>query len=138
MKQVSDQSLAYALLRIALGINFFGHGFVRVVGGVSKFADGITKGFEESILPPDLVRPFALAIPYIEIVIGIFLILGLFSRWTYIVGALFMMMLTFGSAMKSDWTAVSMQLTYSIVYSALLFLRKYNQLSIDSRRAIGE
>jgi hypothetical protein len=58
MKSVQDEALAYALLRFAIGVNFFGHGFVRIIGGVGKFATNMTKEFEKTELPLWMVQPF--------------------------------------------------------------------------------
>jgi thiosulfate dehydrogenase [quinone] large subunit len=131
-KEESDESLAYALLRLTLGVNFFGHGFVRIVGGVDAFASGMAKGFEKTILPLWLVQPFGYVLPFVELVLGVLLIVGLFSRATLVAGALLLTVLTFGSSMQSNWDAVGTQLLYAVVFSMLLFLRRYNSISLDS------
>jgi thiosulfate dehydrogenase [quinone] large subunit len=133
MKSISDEALAYALLRLALGVNFFGHGFVRIVGGVGEFAAGMAKGFEKTVLPLWMVQPFALVLPWAELVLGILLIVGFTTRATLVIGALLMTALTFGSSMQSNWAGVGTQLLYSLVFFVLLFLRRHNRLSLDSR-----
>jgi thiosulfate dehydrogenase [quinone] large subunit len=132
MTEVSDESLAYALLRLTLGVNFFGHGLVRIIGGVDSFASGMAKGFEKTILPLWLVQPFGYVLPFFELVIEVFLIVGLFSRLTLVAGALLMTALTFGSSMQSNWNAVGTQLLHAVVFSLLLFLRRYNSISLDA------
>ena len=134
VSKASDEALAYALLRLALGMNFFGHGFVRVIGGVDAFAAGLVKGFDKTILPTALVQPFALTLPWVEALLGLLLMAGLFSRLALVVGALLMVALTFGSSMQSNWSAVGTQLAYSVVFSLLLFGRRYNSLSLDAVR----
>jgi len=129
--RVSDREIAYGLLRFTLGVNFFGHGLVRVFMGDAKFADGVIKGFQTSVLPSVLVAPIAYAIPFIELALGTALLLGLLSRLAYICGALFMCLLTFGSTMKNDMAAAGGQLLYSVVFFVLLFLIEYNRLSVD-------
>jgi thiosulfate dehydrogenase [quinone] large subunit len=42
-------------LRLSMGINFFGHGLVRLAK-LQDFADGMVKGFEKSWLPEFLYR----------------------------------------------------------------------------------
>jgi thiosulfate dehydrogenase [quinone] large subunit len=132
MRSISDEALAYALLRLALGVNFFGHGFVRIVGGVGNFAAGLVKGFEKTLLPTALVQPFALALPWAEALLGVLLILGLWSRPVLVGGSLLMMALTFGSSMQSNWDAVGSQLVYSVVFALLVFGLRFNTLSLDS------
>jgi thiosulfate dehydrogenase (quinone) large subunit len=133
MASYSDRQIAYALLRLALGVNFFGHGLVRIVTGVQKFAEGVIKGFQHSPLPEALVTPIAYAIPFLELALGIALILGFLSRAAFICGALFMSLLTFGSTMKSDFNAAGGQLLYSVVFFLLLALHAENTLSVDAR-----
>jgi thiosulfate dehydrogenase [quinone] large subunit len=135
MKRFSDQELAYGLLRFAFGVNFFGHGLVRVIMGDGKFADGVIKGFHGSVLPDVLVTPVSYAIPYIELALGIALLTGLLTRFASLAGGLFMCLLTFGSLMKNDMAAAGGQLLYSVVFSILLFQIQYNGLSLD--RAFG-
>jgi len=132
MASYSDRQIAYALLRFALGVNFFGHGLVRVITGDQKFAEGTIRGFQHSPLPEMLVTPIAYAIPFIELALGLGLILGLFSRAAFVCGALFMSLLTFGSTMKSDFGAAGGQLLYSLVFFVLLALRTENTLSVDA------
>ena len=36
--RIADKSLAYALLRVSLGINFAGHGLIRIHNGIAAFA----------------------------------------------------------------------------------------------------
>ena len=42
-----------------------------------------------------------------------------------------MLVLTFGSSLVQDWAAAGTQLMYALVFSALLFLRRYNSWSVD-------
>jgi thiosulfate dehydrogenase [quinone] large subunit len=42
-----------------------------------------------------------------------------------------MVVLTFGSSLVQDWNAAGIQLMYALVFSALMFLRRYNAWSID-------
>ena len=105
---------------------------MRIIGGVDAFASDMAKGFEKTILPLWLVQPFGYVLPFVELVIGILLIAGLFSRATLVAGALLMTALTFGSSMQSNWDAVGTQLLYAVVFSLLLFLRRYNSISLDA------
>jgi thiosulfate dehydrogenase [quinone] large subunit len=78
-----------------------------------------------------MVRAFGSALPPIEGLIGLLLLLGLKTRWALIAASLSMLVLTFGSALVQDWTAVGAQLMYALVFSVLLFLRQYNAWSLD-------
>ena len=76
----NDKSLAYALLRISLGVNFAGHGLIRIHNGVAAFAQTTAEHLAKSPLPPSLTYAFSYAIPFIEAILGLTLILGVFTR----------------------------------------------------------
>ena len=48
--------------------------------------------------------------------------------------AALMLALEFGTAMRSDWAVLSSQLLYSLLYSALLYCRAYDVISLDGLR----
>ena len=130
-----DRALALLLLRLALGLDILLHGVTRLfIGGLAQFVDSTAAQFQHTVLPEWQVRAFATAIPFLELAIGLFLIAGLGLRWTLIAGAGLMLALEFGTAMRSDWTVLSSQLLYSLLYSALLFLRAYDVYSLDGLR----
>jgi thiosulfate dehydrogenase (quinone) large subunit len=130
--RTNNRSLAYALLRIALGINFTGHGLIRIHNGAAAFAQTTAEHLANSPLPPSLTYAFSYAIPFIEAILGLTLILGIFTRVSLIAGTLFMMALTIGVTANQQWDIASQQLLYSIVFFLLLFLLKYNQVSLDT------
>jgi hypothetical protein len=76
----NDRSLAYALLRIALGVNFAGHGLIRIYNGVGVFAASTAEHLAKSPLPHGLTLGFSYAIPFFEAIIGLTLVLGVFTR----------------------------------------------------------
>ena len=81
-----------------------------------------------------LVRAFATVIPFLEFAIGLLPVTGVALRWTLVAGATLMLLLEFGTAMRSDWTVLSSQLLYSFLYSALLFCRAWDAYSLDALR----
>lgn len=81
-----------------------------VLGLVLLLAGGLKLGnLDESvfavrayrILPYELTAPLGYALPLIEVVAGLLLILGLFTRWAAVVGSLLMVM--FVIAIASVW-----------------------------------
>ena len=131
-RHLSDQHLAYVLLRLTFGVNFLGHGGVRILGGVAHFADVTVQGFQTTVLPLALVRPFALLIPGLEALLGVLLLAGLAMRLTLTTGALLMTALTLGLTQQSNWNGAGWALTYALVFSLLLFGRPYNAWSLDT------
>lgn len=129
--KLSDQELAYVILRISVGINMFNHGFARILTGVEKFAVGMTGEFEKSVLPLGMVKMFGLALPWIELIIGALILVGLFSRWAIAAGGLLIFVLLFGVTIIQNWGAAGTQMTYALCFFALLYLRNHNRLSVD-------
>ena len=130
--RITDKSLAYALLRIALGVNFAGHGLIRIYNGVAAFAQTIAEHMAKSPLPHGFTYAFSYAIPFFEAVLGLTLILGVFTRISLVCGAVFMMALTIGVTSNQQWDIASQQLLYSVVFFLLLYLIEHNALAVDS------
>jgi thiosulfate dehydrogenase [quinone] large subunit len=130
--RVNNKSLAYALLRIAFGINFAGHGLVRIYNGVGAFATTTAEHLAKSPLPHGLTLGFSYAIPFLEAILGLMLILGIFTRAALACGAVFMMLLTIGVASNQQWDIASQQLIYSIVFFLLLYLIEHNAFAVDN------
>ncbi|WP_449539774.1 DoxX family protein [Ferdinandcohnia sp. Marseille-Q9671] len=74
--------LGTLIIRVVLGITFFIHGFVKFQGGIEN-----TVGWFESIGLPGIL---AYVVAIIELVGGIMLVLGLFSRAISVLFALVM------------------------------------------------
>ena len=132
----SDQSLAYALMRVTFGVNLFMRGVMRIYSGTGGFAQGMLKQFEGTPMPPAIIQPFALALPWVETAIGLMIILGLKTRAALVAGSLMMTLLTFGTMVRQDFQIAFLQLAYVIVFFLLLALRSWNRISIDA--AIGD
>jgi len=128
---LSDKTLAYGLLRVVFGVNFLGHGLVRIYGGVGAFAAGTAEHLGKSPLPHGLVYGFGWAIPGIEVALGVGLVLGVLTRVVLVGGAVFMAALTVGVTANQQWDVAGQQLLYSVVFFVLLFLREWNELSVD-------
>lgn len=129
---VSTQQIAVSLLRFALGVNILIHGIVRLGPNYQKFIDWTTGLFKEAPLPDFAVVAFAHSIPILETLIGILLILGLFTVPALVAGTLLMISLMAGMCLIQNWEIVGIQMIYILIYTALLFvLPNNNKLSID-------
>jgi len=129
--RVNDKSLAYALLRIALGVNFAGHGLIRIYNGVAFFAAMTAEHLAKSPLPHAFTLAFSYAMPFLEAILGLTLTLGVFTRISLVCGAVFMMALTIGITANQQWDVASQQLLYSVVFFLLLYLIENNALALD-------
>jgi thiosulfate dehydrogenase [quinone] large subunit len=132
-KWPDDVSLAYALLRVTLGLNIFIHGISRLVGGVGNFVTSMIKMFQNTYLPTAVVVPFGYALPWLETAIGLLIIIGFRTREALVSGALLILALTFGTTLRQDWDVAAIQLLYSVVYAILIAALRYNGLSVDEK-----
>jgi len=132
-RRPDDSSLAYALLRITLGLNIFMHGTSRLLAGVGNFVSGMIKLFQSTVLPTAVVVPFGYALPWLEAGLGFLIIVGFRTREALVAGSLLMLALTFGTALRQDWDVAGVQLLYSAVYAALIAALRYNRLSVDHK-----
>lgn len=129
---MNHRYLAFALARITLGINFLGHGLVRLPK-LEVFRNWMVKYFEGTMLPAGIVSPFATVLPFIEFALGLFLIIGMFTKQTLIASALLIIILLFGTCIKEAWDAAGSQMLYALFIAMLLFNLDYNAWSIDTR-----
>ncbi len=107
------------------------HGLSRLPH-LQEFADGLVKMFADTMLPAMLVRAFGLALVFVETAVGLLLLLGLWTQEALLVGSATMAALIFGTALRSDWNIVAIQLLYVVIYAALLATREYNAYSLDA------
>jgi thiosulfate dehydrogenase [quinone] large subunit len=126
-----DRKLGYLVLRFNLGLSIFMHGLSRLPH-LQVFADGLVKMFADTALPAMLVRAFGLALVFVEVAVGLLLLLGLWTQEALLVGSAAMVLLVFGTALRSDWNIVAIQLLYALIYAVLLAAREHNAYSLDA------
>ena len=127
---MKHREAAYALLRATLGVvlPFFGIG--KFVGGITNFVGGMNQRFAGK-LPAIMVMPFAYAIPFCEVIAGLLILLGLFTRAGLVLFGLLIIGLTFGTVMLGDAPTVAHNVQYALVNFVLLWLVDLNRYSID-------
>ncbi|MBV8097585.1 MAG: DoxX family protein [Verrucomicrobia bacterium] len=130
MNPQNHKALAYGTFRLALGVVELMHGLVRLPA-LAGFAAGMAKQFQGTILPGWFVYSFGSILPFLEGLIGLALILGIFTRWTLAAASLLMSILIFGTCLRSDWNIVGLQVIYVIAFFIALFLLEHNHYSVD-------
>ena len=83
-------------------------------------------------MPMAALLPFALILPWFELLIGGLTLLGLFTRLVLLAGGLWMSILLAGATMSQNFDASAQQLIYSLLYFVLLTHASRNRLSLDS------
>jgi thiosulfate dehydrogenase [quinone] large subunit len=126
-----NNTITFVLLRLGIALSMFGHGFVRMPK-LEKFSGWMVGNFQKSILPDWMVVPFSYVLPIAELLVGILLLIGLFTRGALIGGAVVMLALIFGTTLIESWDSLPSQLIH-LAYCALLigYVEQYNGYSLD-------
>jgi thiosulfate dehydrogenase [quinone] large subunit len=122
---IREQRTAYLLLRLIMGLDFFGHGFARIFTGthLGGFAHWMVGDMAKAPLPPGLVLATGYVVPCVELAIGVLLLIGVGIRFALILAMLLMMVLMFGVTMKQEWSIAGQQMLYGFVLAVLLYGR---------------
>jgi len=129
----SDGSLAYGLFRCTFGLNIMMRGIVRIALGLPAFQNYMLTQFKDvPVMPPAFLIPFASALPFVETLIGLCILVGFQTRAALIAGALMIAALTFGTMLRQDFTIAWLQLDYALIFFALIALRSWNLISVDA------
>ena len=125
-----NNTISFLILRLAIGTSMFGHGLVRLPK-LDKFSGWMVNSFKDSILPSALVTPFSYGLPIAEFLIGILLLIGLFTRQALIAGGVVMILLIFGSTLTENWEFLVTQLIHTAIFALLLSNLSYNSYATD-------
>lgn len=79
------KSVSYLMVRLGIGISMLGHGLVRIPK-LNAFSEGMINNFQSAPLPDFLLIPFSFALPFIEFLLGLLLIIGWQTKRAAIVG----------------------------------------------------
>lgn len=129
----SDGSLAYGLFRFTFGLNLMMRGIVRIAMGLPGFQNYMLTQFKDvPVMPPAFLIPFASALPFVETLIGLCILVGFQTRAALVAGALMIAALTFGTMLRQDFTIAWLQLDYALAFFILIALRSWNLISVDA------
>lgn len=130
-----DRVLAYVVLRTTVRSVFLFYGLGKLLNGFVKFAEGHEKDFSTTWLPGSAVYSFGVALPFLELIAGSLLVLGMFTRFAAAFGGILLLLLTTGLTISGNPGAVAHNLIYSIIFFLLLHHADDNGMSLDSMRA---
>ncbi|WP_316737901.1 DoxX family protein [Pedobacter aquatilis] len=125
-----DKKWAYLIGRLAIGLSFFGHGLVRLPK-LEVFSNWMMEQFSKSFLPDALVLPFSYALPILEFVAGLMILIGLFTREGLLLAGAVSLALIFGTTMIENWDALPSQLIHVAFLSVLLAYLPHNSYAVD-------
>lgn len=130
---MSIEKTAYLLARLPIAFSFIGHGMVRIPK-IGFFAEGMAESFSESILPYAFVLGFGYILPFVELILGILLALGLIMHKSSLAGVILICILIFGSSLQENWSGVAIQMFYGLYFSLLYLFAEYNQPLLRSKQ----
>ncbi|MBH8556049.1 DoxX family protein [Nostocaceae cyanobacterium CENA357] len=125
-----DIAIAYLLLRILIGVNYFNHGFTRIFN-IPGFVEDTVKQLENSYFPEFLVRINSYLVPPVELIVGVSITVGLATRSALVATFILMIILKMGVTSVQNWGAATSMLSYGIVLFILLAANSFNIYSID-------
>ena len=127
---MNARDIGYALMRITYGVIFLFYGVGKFLVGVSNFVGGMNQQFSGK-LPAFMVMPFAYLLPFGEVIAGMLILLGLFTRIGLTLSGLLLIGLTFGLVMLGQADKVAHNLIYVLANFTLLWFLDLNRISLD-------
>ena len=116
--------MALALARWSLGIMFFFAG-VGKFPNVAGFVGFMVETFKATWLPKWLLLPYAYMLPFLEIALGVLLLLGIARNAVLFVTGLLLISLTFGQILLKAPIAFNTRV-YTMIAAAILVLGAYD------------
>ena len=126
---MKKNQLLYFFLRLPIAVSLLGHGLVRLPK-LSTFSNWMVETMEKSFLPKVLVIPFSHALPILEAIIGLLLLIGFKTKYTIYSGLVLMSILILGSSSIENWGAIEAQLLHSFYLFALLYVLEKDSFKI--------
>ncbi len=126
--------LGYLFLRIFLGMNLFNHGLMRFLTGLTAWEQPLAETFVNTYLPMPMVHFALYLIPFVEFIIGTFLLLGLLTQRALLGSLLLFTVLMYGHTVRQNWEGAHLMMHYGVYCWILLAFRRYNWLALDKRK----
>src|SRR5258708_19976639 len=113
----SDAVISYTILRVSFGANIMLHGVSRIVMGHAAFLAYLTHYFEKaSYIPVGMLSIFATVQPWVELILGLLLMVGLATRFSLIAGGLVILSLVIGTNLAQDFLLPRLLLLYPFLH----------------------
>jgi len=132
--KLDGKKAGYLLLRLALGAVFLLYGVNKFRAGVGATIEQMGRQFDRTFLPSLAVKAFGGALPSLEIVIGLLVLAGLFTRAALVGAGLVLIALSAGLAVLGNTATVATNLLFLLVVYVLLAHEEDNAFSLDAAR----
>ncbi len=128
-----EKKYSYFFLKLPLALSMLGHGLVRLPK-LETFSNWMVTFMAKSYLPQALITPFSYLVPFVEVLVGGLLLIGLFTRQALYLGLVLMGLMTFGNTTIENWESITSELVHAGYMGALLFLLSHDRFSVDESR----
>ena len=129
------KSISYVFIRLGIGISMWGHGLVRIPK-LMAFSEGMVNNFKDSLLPNFVIIPFSLALPFIEFLIGLLLVLGWQTKQASVAGGILMLVLIGGTTLIENWAGLPTQMIHLLFFVLVYEFNKANAMALDKSQEI--
>lgn len=126
---------APALLRWALGLLMLTSGLSKI-GNLGGFVDGyLVPAFAKTPLPARMVAGYGYALPPVEALLGLLLLLGLCRRSALLLNGVALLSLAFGQMLLKNHPTVGTIFLYVLMTALALWMDGADRWSLDARLA---
>ncbi|ANH81230.1 DoxX family protein [Niabella ginsenosidivorans] len=117
---MKDLKTIFFFLRLPVAVSLSGHGLVRIPK-LAAFSNWMVTTMEKSVLPASLTLTFGYILPFLELLIGLALLIGFKVKYSIFAGLALMTLLILGSCSIENWNAIEAQLIHAAYLSGLLW-----------------
>ncbi len=134
----SAETWAFLTLRLFLGLRFLTAGFGKFKGedgsGFGNYYDGFVANqlqtFSNTVLPDFLAFLFIHSLGYLEIILGVLLLLGVKTKYVLALFGLTFVALAFGLMLLSNSDGVTNIGIHILITAAALYFVRHNKLEL--------
>lgn len=139
LNNITEQSMAFILLRLFLALRFIHAFYGKTLGEDGSFDLGNLSGFTQgtienfsSLLPKFALMPYAYALPWVELILGVALLVGFKTRWTLFLTGLTYISLAFGMMLMKNYETVGQIMLHVFMTAVALRWVSHNVWAVDS------
>jgi uncharacterized membrane protein YphA (DoxX/SURF4 family) len=132
-KTNTNRAIGVLIMRLILGFIFFyqGAGKLYHIGFENVYSGFFMESYQD-VLPEPLIWLTAVFTTYAELICGMFVVIGLFKKWNYIVLGLILVVVTIGHGMLEPIWGLEHVMYRAIFLIALLLLPvTWDRFSLD-------
>jgi len=119
------------ILRVTIVSLLLPAGVAKFMGGLDGVVESFQATFKETWLPMFLVTLHARAVPFVEIVLPVWLLVGIRLRLAWVVTSFFMVSLAFGMLVAKQYGIAANNYLYVLICCAGLYFSQFDRLSLD-------